>query len=88
MNGIFQPNIGTVGSTAGTQKQVPIYGPDGKTITSYQLVEMTPEEIALQGSNNSGAIPSLATLPININLQSKNKKNSRNGSIVKAIKNL
>ena len=88
MNGIFQPNIGTVGSTAGTQKQVPIYGPDGKTVTGYQLQQMTPEEIALQGSNNSGAIPSLATLPININLQSKNKKNSRNGSIVKAIKNL
>jgi hypothetical protein len=88
MNGIFQPNIGTVGSTAGTQKQVPIYGPDGKTITSYQLVEMTPQEIALQESNNSGAIPSLATLPININLQSKTKNKSRNGSIVKAIKNL
>jgi len=88
MNGVFQPNIGTVGSTAGTQKQVPIYGPDGKTITGYQLQEMTPQEIALQESNNSGAIPSLATLPININLQSKNKKNSRNGSIVKAMKNL
>jgi len=88
MNGIFQPNIGTVGSTAGTQKQVPIYGPDGKTITGYQLQEMTPEEIALQQTNNSGAIPSLATLPINNNAKTKTTKNSRNGSIVKAIKNL
>ncbi len=88
MNPFFQPNIPTVGATAGTQKQVPIYGPDGKTITGYQLQEMTPEEIALQEANYSGTIPSLATLPINGKLQSKTTKTSRNGSIVKAIKNL
>ena len=86
MNGIFQPNIPTVGGVNATQKQVPIYGPDGKTIKSYQLVEMTPEEIAAQEENTTGVIPSLATLPINGNVQTKTKK--RNGSIVKAIKNL
>jgi hypothetical protein len=90
MNGIFQPNIPTVGSTTGTQKQVPIYKADGKTIDHYQLEEMTPQEIieAQQKQEQYTAVPSLATLPINGNLQGKNKKTSRNGSIVKAIKNL
>ena len=91
MNGIFQPNIPTVGSTTGTQKQVPIYKADGKTIDHYQLEEMTPQEIieAQQKEQQQyAAVPSLATLPINGNLQGKNKKTSRNGSIVKAIKNL
>lgn len=91
MNPLFQPNIPTVGSTTGTQKQVPIYGPDGKTITGYQLQEMTPQEIieAQQKEQQQyTAVPSLATLPINGNIQTKTKKTSRNGSIVKAIKNL
>jgi hypothetical protein len=88
MNGLFQPNIPTVGSTSATQKQVPVYEADGKTIKYYKLEQMTPEEIAAQEQNNTGAIPSLATLPINGNTKTKSKKESRNGSIVKSIKNL
>jgi hypothetical protein len=88
MNGLFQPNIPTVGSTTGTQKQVPVYEDDGKTIKYYQLEEMTPEEISTEEENNSGVIPSLAPLPTKGNTKTKTKKESRNGSIVKAIKNL
>jgi len=90
MNPLFQPNIPTVGSTTGTQKQVPVYKADGKTIDHYQLEEMTPQEIieAQQKQEQYAAVPSLATLPINGNIQTKSKKTSRNGSIVKAIKNL
>lgn len=90
MNGLFQANIPTVGSVTGTQRQVPVYEADGKTIKYYQLQEMTPEEMATEEENNSGAIPSLATLPINGNAKTKTKtkKESRNGSIVKAIKKL
>lgn len=89
MNGIFQPNIPTVGSTAGTQKQVPILDENGN-VKYYQLQNKTEEEIAAEEQNNSGAIPSLATLPINgsTKTKAKSKKESRNGSIVKAIKNL
>ena len=90
MNGIFQPNISTVGGVNSTQKQVPIYKADGKTIDHYQLEEMTPQEIieTQQKQEQYTAVPSLATLPINGNVQTKTKKTSRNGSIVKAIKNL
>lgn len=90
MNGIFQPNIPRVGGVNATQKQVPIYKADGKTIDHYQLEEMTPQEIleAQQKQEQYTAVPSLATLPINGNAQTKTKTKSRNGSIVKAIKNL
>lgn len=87
LNGLFQPNIGTVGSGNATQKQVPMMGADGKVY--LQLQEMTPEEIALQKQEQDGdspLIPSLSTGGINGNAQTKTKK--RNGSIVKAIKNL
>jgi hypothetical protein len=88
MNGIFQPNIPTVGSGNATQRQVPIYKADGKTIDHYQLQEMTPEEIAAQKEQDPPLVPLLSTPGFNGNVQTKTKKNSRNGSIVKAIKNL
>ena len=90
LNGLFQPNVPIVGSTTGTQKQVPIYKADGKTIDHYQLEEMTPEEIliAQQEQEQYKAVPPLSTLPIQGGAQKITKKNSRNGSIVKAIKNL
>jgi hypothetical protein len=90
LNGIFQPNIPIVGSTTGTQKQVPIYKADGKTIDHYQLEEMTPQEIleAQQQQNQYVAVPPSSILPIQGGAQKTTKKNSRNGSIVKAIKNL
>ena len=87
MNGLFQANIPTVGSGNATQKQVPMMGADGKVY--LQLQEMTPEEIALQKQEQNGdspLIPALSTGGINGNVQTKTKK--RNGSIVKAIKNL
>lgn len=80
MNGIFQPNIPTVGSTNATQRQVPVYEADGKTIKYYQLEEYDP-------SKNGG----VGTPPINRvakNGKSIVKKNNKNSSIVKAIKNL
>ena len=85
MNPLFQANIPTVGSGNATQKQVPMMGADGKVY--LQLQEMTPEEIALQKQeqNDSPLMPSLATPGINVNAKQKQK---RNGSIVKAIKNL
>jgi hypothetical protein len=85
MNGIFQPNIPTVGGVNATQKQVPILDEKGN-IKYYQLQNKTKEEMAEEEENTTGVIPSLATLPINGNVQTKTKK--RNGSIVKAIKNL
>lgn len=88
MNPLFQPNIGTVGSGNATQKQVPIYKADGKTIDHYQLEEMTPEEIAAQKDEDSPLVPLLATPGINPNAPTKEVKKKRNGSIVKAIKNL
>jgi hypothetical protein len=86
MNGLFQGNIPTVGAGNATQRQVPIYKADGKTIDHYQLEEMTPEEIAAQKQQDNPLVPLLATPGINPNVQTKTKK--RNGSIVKAIKNL
>lgn len=79
MNGIFQPNIPTVGSMAGTQRQVPVYDKEGK-IDHYQLEEYDP-------SANGG----VGTSPINrVAKDGKSivKKNNKNSSIVKAIKNL
>jgi hypothetical protein len=79
MNGIFQPNIGTVGSMAATQRQVPVYDKEGK-LDHYQLEQYDP-------SANGG----VGTPPINRvakNGKSIVKKNNKNSSIVKAIKNL
>jgi hypothetical protein len=64
MNGFFQPNMPTVGSTEG-QQQVPVYKADGVTIDHYQLVPTQPS-MSTRGFNPNG----------------------RNGSIVKAIKDL
>jgi hypothetical protein len=86
MNGIFQPNIPTVGGVNATQKQVPVLDENGN-VKYYQLQNKTKEELAAEEEQEDyKAVPSLATSPININIQTKNKK--RNGSIVKAIKNL
>jgi hypothetical protein len=88
MNGIFQANIPTVGGINATQKQVPVLDQNGNVV-SYKLQNKTPEELAAeQQQEEYTAVPSLATLPINGNTQTKTKKTSRNGSIVKAIKNL
>jgi hypothetical protein len=79
MNGIFQPNIGTVGSMAATQRQVPVYDKEGK-LDHYQLEQYDP-------SANGG----VGTAPINrVAKDGKSivKKNNKNSSIVKAIKNL
>lgn len=79
MNAPWQPNIPTVASNNGTQRQVPIYKKDG-TIDHYQLEEYDPSE-------NGG----VGTPPINAvakNGKSITKKNNKNSSIVKAIKNL
>ena len=79
MNGIFQPNIPTVGSMAATQRQVPVYDKEGK-LDHYQLEQYDP-------SANGG----VGTPPINRvskNGKSIVKKNNKNSSIVKAIKNL
>jgi hypothetical protein len=79
MNAPFQPNIPTVASNNGTQRQVPVYEADGKTIKYYQLEEYDP-------SANGG----VGTPPINAVAKNGKsiKKNNKNSSIVKAIKNL
>jgi len=64
LNPLFQPNIPTVGSKSGTQKQVPVYDSEGN-IDHYQLEEI---QTAKFGKSIS--------------------KLSRNGSLVKAAKNL
>jgi hypothetical protein len=88
MNPLFQANIPEVGTGKVTQEQVPVLDDKGN-IVRYQLRVRTPEEIAAaELENNPQALPSLATPGINPNVQTKTKKNSRNGSIVKAIKNL
>ena len=78
MNPLFQPNISTVGSVAGTQKQVPVKDADGN-ILYYQLEE----------ENNNKRKPSIAGPGI-VAKSGKSivKKNNKNSSIVKAIKNL
>lgn len=86
MNPLFQANIPTVGSGSATQKQVPMMGADGKVY--YQLQEKTPEEIAAEKDEDSPLVPLLSTPGINPNAPTKEVKKKRNGSIVKAIKNL
>jgi predicted DNA binding CopG/RHH family protein len=78
MNPLFQPNIPTVGSVDGTQKQVPVKDADGN-ILYYQLEE----------ENNNKRKPSIAGPGI-VAKSGKSivKKNNKNSSIVKAIKNL
>lgn len=44
MNPLFQPTIGTVGSANATQRQVPVYKEDGKTIDHYQLETYNPNQ--------------------------------------------
>lgn len=85
MNGIFQPNIPTVGGVNATQKQVPVLDENGN-VKYYQLQNKTKEEIAAEEEEDYKAVPPLSTGGINGNVQTKTKK--RNGSIVKAIKNL
>jgi hypothetical protein len=79
MNAPFQPNIPTVASNAGTQRQVPVYEADGKTIKYYQLEEYDPS------ANGGVGTPPLKPVSKNGKSITKNNKNS---SIVKAIKNL
>ena len=76
---LTQFNIPTVGSAKGTQRQVPVYKADGKTIDRYQL-----EEYNYDPSADGG----VGTPPINS--KGKNGKSiaSRNGSIVKSYKNI
>jgi hypothetical protein len=79
MNAPFQPNISRVASVNSTQRQVPVYDKEGK-INYYQLEEYDP-------SANRG----VGTAPINqVAKDGKSivKKNNKNSSIVKAIKNL
>ena len=72
MNPLFQPNIGIVGGVDATQKQVPVYGPDG-TIQYYQLektgkniIGYTPiTEEEEEEEEEVKIIPSLATEPFN-----------------------
>ena len=72
---LFQPNIPTVGGVKGTQRQVPVYGKDGK-LEKYQLEEYDPS-----ADGGVGTPPIKAV---------KNGKSiaSRNGSIVKSYKNI
>lgn len=88
MNPLFQPTIPTVGSTTNTQKQVPIYKADGKTIDHYQLEEMTPEEITAQQDEDSQIVPLSPAPAISPNVSKKAKKEKRNGSIVRSYKNI
>ena len=78
MNAPFQPNIPTVGSMAGTQRQVPVRDAAGNVLY-YQLETYDP-------SANGG----VGTPPINA--VSKNgksiTKNNKNSSVVRAYKNL
>jgi hypothetical protein len=78
MNAPFQPNIPTIGSVAGTQKQVPVKDADGN-ILYYQL-----EQEDGNRRKPSMAGPGIVTK----NGKSISKKNNKNSSIVKAIKNL
>ena len=78
MNGMPQWDMGVAGAKNNTQQKVPVYGPDGTTIDHFQYVEMTPEEQA-----KSNKVPPLST-----GTYSGTKATNRNGSIVKAIKNL
>ena len=70
----YQPNIPQVYGDKRTLKQVPVYGPDGKTIQSYKLEPYDPNDTTLQTATvkNGGKVT----------------KNNKNSSIVKAIKNL
>jgi hypothetical protein len=77
MNEMAQWDMGVAGAKNNTQQKVPVYGPDGN-IEHFQYIEMTPEEKA-----KSNKIP-----PMSTGTFSGQKPNSRNGSIVKAIKNL
>jgi hypothetical protein len=80
MNAPFQPNIPTVASNNGTQRQVPVYEADGKTIKYYQLEEYDPNDTTEPGSTATPGIVAKTGKSI--------KKNNKNSSIVKAIKNL
>ena len=83
MNGIFQPNIPTVASKEGTQRQVPVYKKDG-TIDHYQLEEYDPNDTTDTTKPGSTATPGIVAK----SGKSITKKNNKNSSIVKAIKNL
>ena len=83
MNGIFQPNIPTVGSMTGTQRQVPVYK-DGK-IHHYQLEEYDPNNTTTETTTAPYQTPGIVAAKKSGGKVTKNNKNS---SIVKAIKNL
>jgi hypothetical protein len=80
MNAPWQPNIPTVTSNNGTQRQVPVYEADGKTIKYYQLEEYNPNDTTEPGSTATPGIVAKTGKSI--------KKNNKNSSIVKVIKNL
>jgi hypothetical protein len=77
VNGMAQWDMGVAGAKNNTQQKVPVYDPDGN-IEHFQYIEMTPQEKA-----KSNKIPSTSTGTF-----SGTKATNRNGSIVKAIKNL
>lgn len=78
MNPLFQPNIPTVGGVDATQKQVPVKDASGKVLY-YQLEEYDPSA--------KGGVGTPPLMPVK-NGKSIVKKNNKNSSIVKAIKNL
>jgi hypothetical protein len=77
--GYTQLNIPQMYGNKASFKQVPIYSPDGKTITSYKLEPYDPN--AEQPVTKNGG---------SINKKNKGSvvKNAKNSSVVKAFKNL
>ena len=78
--GWYQPNIPQMYGNKASLKQVPVYGPDGKTIDHYELQPY------------DDTTTETTTLPPGIVAKKKNGgsvvKNAKNSSVVKAFKNL
>jgi hypothetical protein len=81
----YQPNIPQIYGNKATLKQVPIYGPDGKTIQGYKLEPYDPNDTTTETTTAPYQTPGIVAAKKNGGKVTKNNKNS---SIVKAYKNL
>lgn len=81
----FQPNIPQIYGNKATLKQVPVYGPDGKTIDHYELQPYNPNDTTTETTTAPYQTPGIVAAKKNGGKVTKNNKNS---SIVKAYKNL
>ena len=90
---LYQPNIPQIYGNKASLIQVPVYGPDGKTITGYELKPYDPNATTDTVADTTTDTTTFAFYKSSGTVATKKNggsvvKNAKNSSVVKAFKNL